>query len=95
MKVQAADLDPNKIGFATVPKWVELAPMPATIDTAESLDVLYVLRDNKKLNRLVKDNIKLFQQETALDKGMYQEVWQALVILEDIRDLLQSLMKKS
>ncbi|NQZ11139.1 MAG: DUF3857 domain-containing protein [Algicola sp.] len=144
MAVQAADLDPDKIGFSPVPTWVELAPMPATINTDEPLDVLYVLfdqqvninrdkkvsfsrlsqkvmnqqglahaakleigfapayqkilihelhvlRDNKKLDRLVKDNIKLFQQETALDKGMYQEVWQALVILDDIRvgDIVQ------
>lgn len=141
---QASELDPQKIGFAPVPDWVEVTPVDSTVTKTETRDIhylmfdyqiniatlkkqnftrltqkvmtqqglseaskleisfapayekivlheLHILRDNKKLDRLVKDNIKLFQQETALGQGMYQEGWQALIILNDIRigDIVQ------
>lgn len=46
---------------------------------------LYVIRDGKKLDRKTKSSIKLFQEESELDRGMYQELWQVLIILDDVR----------
>ena len=46
---------------------------------------VYVIRDGKQIDKLDKSNIKLFQLESELEQGMYQETWQALLILDDVR----------
>lgn len=44
-----------------------------------------VLRNNKRINKLDKSKLKVFQQEDQLKDNLYSENWTALFILEDIR----------
>ncbi len=44
-----------------------------------------VLRDGKRFDRLESADIKLFQQEDELDKGLYAERWTAMLLLDDLR----------
>lgn len=44
-----------------------------------------LVRDGKRLERLQKDDFKLFQLEQELSNKLYSEQWNALYILEDIR----------
>ncbi|WP_444928693.1 DUF3857 domain-containing transglutaminase family protein [Microbulbifer sp. SSSA002] len=44
-----------------------------------------VTRDNRVIDRLEKEDFKLFQSEQELSNKLYSEMWNALYILEDIR----------
>ncbi len=69
-------------GLATAAK-IEISFAPAYQQVL--MHDIAIIRDGKKLSRLDTQNIKLFQREDELDSGLYQEMWQALMILDDVR----------
>ncbi|MBB3060662.1 DUF3857 domain-containing transglutaminase family protein [Microbulbifer rhizosphaerae] len=44
-----------------------------------------VLRDGKRRDRLKSAEIKVFQREDELDRGLYAERWTAMLLLKDLR----------